>query len=101
MQREAKPACVQPVREQGRPKAKKKLTYKEQREFDTMEESIGLAEAELARLAAALEDPTVASHPEELQKRLAEHEAAAAHADRLYARWAELEEKQIDDADEE
>jgi ATP-binding cassette subfamily F protein uup len=72
----------------------KKLSYLERREWDGMEESVLAAEAHLeeARLRAA--DPSIASNAAALQTRLAELALAQATADRLYARWAELEAKQ-------
>ena len=74
--------------------AQKKLTYKEQREWNSMEETIAQAEADLAACEEALHDPAVAARHDELQARLVRQEAAQAEVDRLYARWAELEEKQ-------
>ncbi|KAF0235271.1 MAG: ATP-binding cassette subfamily F [Desulfovibrionaceae bacterium] len=74
--------------------AQKKLTYKEQREWDSMEETIAQAEAALAACDEALNDPAVAARHDELQARLVRQQEAQAEVDRLYARWAELEEKQ-------
>jgi ATP-binding cassette subfamily F protein uup len=74
--------------------AQKKLTYKEQREWDSMEETIALAEAALAACDEALHDPAVAARHDELQARLTRQQEAKAEVDSLYARWAELEEKQ-------
>jgi len=73
---------------------KKRLTYKEQREWDSMEENISLAEKILAKHREELEDPAVACDHDELQARLVRQEEAQAEVDRLYARWAELESKQ-------
>ncbi len=72
----------------------RKLTYKEQREWDGLEEAIAQAEALLAQREGELADPAVAHIPAELEARLARREEAHAEVDRLYARWAELEEKQ-------
>jgi len=72
----------------------KKLTYKEQKEWDSMEETISQAEALLASCARELEDPAIASDHAELLARHARQPAAQAEVDRLYARWAELEAKQ-------
>jgi ATP-binding cassette subfamily F protein uup len=97
MAREA--AASKPKAEAARPKGgekKKKLTYKEQREWDSMEEAIAVAEETLAERQAGLADPAVASDHGELQARLILVEEAQAEVDRLYARWAELEEKQGD-----
>ncbi|HYK03892.1 MAG TPA: ABC-F family ATP-binding cassette domain-containing protein [Thermoanaerobaculia bacterium] len=71
----------------------KKLGYKEQREFDTMEANVLAAEQRLERAKAAAEDPSIAADANALQTRYAELSAAQAEVDRLYARWAELEAK--------
>lgn len=75
-------------------KEAKKLTYKEQREWEQMEAKILDGEERLAAAQAAVEDPTVASDPKALQERCATLEAVRKDVERLYARWAELEEKQ-------
>ncbi len=81
-------------REKPRPQANpKKLTYKEQREFDGMEEAIFTAETALEAAKAALEDPAVASDGDELARRLRVFQDAEAAVEGLYARWAELEAK--------
>jgi len=72
----------------------KKLTWKEQREWDGMEQAILTVELRLGDAQTRLEDPSVASDPGELQRRLAAVEEAQAEVERLYARWAELETKQ-------
>jgi len=72
----------------------KKLTWKEQREWDGMEETLLMAESRLDDAQIRLEDPAVASDPAELQRRLTAMEEARAEVDRLYVRWAELEAKQ-------
>jgi ATP-binding cassette subfamily F protein uup len=71
----------------------KKLTYREQREWDTMEASVLAAEARLAEARARTEDPAVASDANALQQRFAELEAARHAVEQLYDRWAELEAK--------
>ncbi|HSF43840.1 MAG TPA: ABC transporter ATP-binding protein, partial [Thermoanaerobaculia bacterium] len=75
-------------------KGAKKLSYKDKLEWDAMEEKITEAEGALATAQAAVEDPAVASNPTELQARCEMLEAARREVERLYARWAELEEKQ-------
>jgi ATP-binding cassette subfamily F protein uup len=77
----------------GPAKAAKKLSYKEQKEWEGMEVAIGRAEAALAASQAAVEDPAVATDPAALQARYTALEAARAAVERLYARWAELEAK--------
>jgi len=72
----------------------KRLTYKEQKEWEQMEAKILEGEDRLAAAQAAVEDPAVASDPKALQDRCAVLETARKDVERLYARWAELEEKQ-------
>jgi len=83
------------AQERAQPPGKaKKLTYKEQREWDGMEESISRAEELLASRQKDMEDPSVASDHDELQSRLILLEEAQSVVDLLYSRWAELEKKQ-------
>jgi ATP-binding cassette subfamily F protein uup len=58
-----------------------------------MEETVLAAEEKLAAAKARAEDPAIASDSAALQQRFAELAAAQAEVDRLYARWAELDEK--------
>jgi len=74
-------------------KKTKKLSYVEQREWDGMEDTVLAAEARLEVARARAEDPSIASDARALETRLAELAAAQDEADRLYARWAELESK--------
>ena len=78
---------------EARPEAtkRKKLSYKDQREWDGMEARIQAAEAELASLRAEAERPEVISDAArvlELHTRIEQREA---EIERLFARWAELE----------
>ncbi len=79
------------------PKAKRsgsrRLTYLEQREWDGMEAAVTEAEARMAVAQALVNDPSIATDAGMLQKRLSELGDLQAQVDRLYARWAELEEK--------
>jgi ATP-binding cassette subfamily F protein uup len=75
-------------------KEAKRLTYKEQREWEQMEAKILEGEERLAAAQGAVEDPAVASDPKALQDRCATLETVRKDVERLYARWAELEEKQ-------
>ncbi|MBI2217345.1 MAG: ABC-F family ATP-binding cassette domain-containing protein [Candidatus Rokubacteria bacterium] len=77
-------------RERSRPR---RLGYHEQREWDGMEQAILDAERALEACQRAVEDPAIASDAVALQERYAALEAARVEVDRLYARWAELEEK--------
>jgi len=74
--------------------AKKKLSYKEAREFSTMEDRIHVAEQLLQTKRAALEDTVITSDRMSLQSALSELDEAQKSVDELYARWAELEQKQ-------
>jgi ATP-binding cassette subfamily F protein uup len=83
--RQPRPAAAPPPR--------KKLSYLESREWEQMEQRIMEAEQELERRRQALHAPEVVSDPFALQKRYEELQAAEAEVERLYARWAELENK--------
>ncbi|HEY9420397.1 MAG TPA: ATP-binding cassette domain-containing protein, partial [Thermoanaerobaculia bacterium] len=89
-----KPAAPKPAAPPKETKPSKKLSYREQQEWDRMEQKVLEAEEALTIAQAAVEDPAVASNPTELQARCAAMEAARVEVERLYARWAELEEKQ-------
>jgi ATP-binding cassette subfamily F protein uup len=73
--------------------AKKKLSYKESREFADIEERISQAEKRLHERQAALGDQQIMSDRIRLQSALSEMEEAQKAVDHLYARWAELEKK--------
>src|SRR5882757_2592699 len=72
---------------------RKKLSYLEAREYETIEARIAEAEATLDRAQAAAEDPAIASDAAQLQLALRALDDAQAAIDALYARWAELETK--------
>ena len=71
----------------------KKLSYREQKEWGTIEETILKAEEQVAACQAAIQDPAVVSNAAELQARSEALVEAQAEVERLYARWAELDEK--------
>jgi ATP-binding cassette subfamily F protein uup len=73
--------------------AKKRLTYKEDRELSLMEETIATAEKLLVDKLTALHDPAIASDSGRLHAASVELESAQKSVDALYARWAELEAK--------
>jgi ABC transport system ATP-binding/permease protein len=79
-----------PERERPRPR---RLGYREQREWNGMEQAILEAEGALQTCRREMDDPAIASDPTALQQRAAALETARAEVDRLYARWAELEAK--------
>lgn len=74
------------------PARKKRLSYKDQRDLDTLEPRISAVEERLAALRAACERPEVASDATRLLSLMADIGSAQAELDRLYARWAELSE---------
>jgi ATP-binding cassette subfamily F protein uup len=74
--------------------ARKKLSYSESREFENMESVIAEAEKDLQRKHTALEDPEITGERASLQKACSELDEAQKWIDTLYARWAELEQKQ-------
>ncbi|MEI6569751.1 MAG: ATP-binding cassette domain-containing protein, partial [Verrucomicrobiota bacterium] len=76
-------------------KPKKKLSYKEQREFEGMEAAILSAETELERLQALMHDPVVAVDAVKLHDAYEKMQVAQAAVEQLYARWAELEAKLV------
>ena len=73
--------------------AKKRLTYKEDRELSMMEATIAYAEKVLAEKLTALHDPAIATDAVRLHAASVELESAQKSVDSLYARWAELEAK--------
>ena len=73
--------------------AKKKLSYLEAREYDSIEQRVADAEHALQGKREQLEDPTIASDGPRLIAAQAEMEEAQAKVDALYARWTELEKK--------
>jgi ABC transport system ATP-binding/permease protein len=75
------------------PPGKKKLSYLEAREYDTIEQRVADAELVLQAKRAQLEDPGIVSDGARLVSAHAEMEAAQEEVDTLYARWAELEKK--------
>jgi len=73
--------------------SKRKLSYIEVRELESIEEDIADADRKLEEKRIALEDPAVTSDPVLLKTTCIEMDEAQNELDRLYARWAELEKK--------
>jgi len=71
-----------------------RLSYREKQEWEQMEQKILEAEEVLAACQRAVDDPAVASDPSALQERCVALETARVAVETLYARWAELEQKQ-------
>ena len=86
------PAPTPAPRERERPPSKR-LGYRDQRDWDGMENAILEAEAAVEACQRAAEDPAIASDAAALHDRYTALAAARAEVDRLYARWAELEAK--------
>jgi ABC transport system ATP-binding/permease protein len=70
-----------------------RLTYLEQREWDGIEAAVLETESRVAVARERLNDPSIATDAGLLQKRLSELGDLQTQVDRLYARWAELDEK--------
>ncbi len=79
--------------EKGQLPGKKKLSYLEAREYDSIEQRVADAELVLQAKRDQLEDPTIVSDAPRLMNAHAEMGAAQEKVDQLYARWAELEKK--------
>jgi ATP-binding cassette subfamily F protein uup len=73
--------------------AKKKLSYKENRELETIEQRVAEAEEEMKAKHDALLDPAIMSDGARLHAVSLELEAAQQRIDELYTRWVELEAK--------
>lgn len=76
------------VRDESKPK---KLSYKDQREFDGIEEKIMEADERIEEAQAALSDPKVLADHEKMTHACKVLDEAQAESARLYARWDELE----------
>jgi ATP-binding cassette subfamily F protein uup len=75
--------------------AKKKLSYLESREYETIEQRVAEAEHFLQSKREELEDPAIVSDSQRLVTAHAQMEDAQDKVDELYARWAELEKKKV------
>jgi ATP-binding cassette subfamily F protein uup len=86
-------ATAQPKEAAPRAKTKPtKLSYKDQRELDAIEQLIEAAEARKAAAEAALGDPEVyVKEPQRIVPLQRELEESGREVDRLYARWQELQ----------
>ena len=73
--------------------AKKKLSYLDAREYETIEQRIAEAEQVVEDKRALLHDPEVARDARRLHEAFDASERAQEQVDVLYARWAELEKK--------
>jgi ABC transport system ATP-binding/permease protein len=73
--------------------AKKKPSYLEAREYESIEQRVHEAERVLEEKRGALKDPSLARDGRLLEQAYREVEEAQAAVDAIYARWAELEQK--------
>jgi ABC transport system ATP-binding/permease protein len=89
----AKPAASKAAPTLQKEEKPKRLSYKDKLEWEQIEGKILGAEEALAAAQKAVEDPAVATDSAKLQARCADLETARREVERLYARWAELEEK--------
>jgi ATP-binding cassette subfamily F protein uup len=75
-----------------KPAGPRKLTFKEARELETIEDAIAAAEDRVKTLEATLSDPSVfKDRPTEVQSLIADLDGARAEVERLFARWQELD----------
>ncbi len=93
------PTKTKQAREKSAPtartsKSSKRLSYMEQREFDSIEETILETEEKVTTLEDMLSQQEVQADAERLRKLCAELDEAHLEVERLYARWQELEQKQ-------
>jgi ABC transport system ATP-binding/permease protein len=82
-----------PAESAGQAPGKKKLSYLEAREYDTIEQRVAEAELVLQEKRVQLEDPEIVSDSQSLVTAHGEMEEAQEKVDALYARWVELEKK--------
>jgi ATP-binding cassette subfamily F protein uup len=88
------PAKPEPEK-RTRPRKPAKLSFKEQRELESMESLIEAAEAAKSAAETKLSDPqTYAGEPRRVPELQRELERSSAEAERLYARWQELQDRE-------
>ena len=86
-------AALQPAVPRPQQQQKKRLSWKEQKELEGMEEAIHAAEAQVESLQARVIDPAVMADHVKLHEAYDQLAKAQHEVERLYARWSELEEK--------
>ena len=92
-QKQPKPTPLSAAPPRSAP-AKKRLSYIENREYETIQDRIAQAEQALQEKRDSLQDAEVVKDGRLLDKTFREMEEAQKAVDELYSRWAELEEKQ-------
>lgn len=93
-QKQTKTTKKAPSKSQPKKKTAKKLSYMEQRELESIEETIMEAEEHLEACQKAAHDPTIASDGAKLTEAYAALEKAEKAVSTLYDRWSELSAKQ-------
>jgi ATP-binding cassette subfamily F protein uup len=88
-----KPKTAPPASATTAPAAKKKLSFLEAREYESIEQRIAEAEQALAARQDAMRNPAVVTDGRALQDAYQGMQDAQAAVDALYARWAGLEQK--------
>ena len=89
----ANATATEPKESSATQSTKRKLTYKEARELETIEQHIADAEKNLQAKHDSLLNPSVMSDATRLRTLSMELEADQKNIDKLYARWEELEAK--------
>ena len=90
--KDAKPVQNRTSSSDGSESAKRRLSYKEQRELDNLPTMIEQLEAEIAELHEQMAEPTFYQQPgDEIAKKQAELKVLDDRLVRSYARWEELE----------
>ena len=87
----ARAAAGNPAGKNSKAIPKKKLSYKDSRDYETIEQRIEEADAALLTKRDLLNDNQVATDPKRLAELYGEIEADQSRLDDLYARWGELE----------
>lgn len=81
-----------PAKQESKPVAKKKLTYKDQREYDRLPEKLETLEAEIEAISTIIAEPDFYSKDQEtVQAKLAELQAKEDELEAAFERWEELE----------
>ena len=91
--KQPKPKAQPEIRPPLASPTKKKPSYLEAREYESIEQRVHEAEEVLEQKRAALKDPSLARDGRLIEQAYREVEEAQAAVDAIYARWAELEQK--------
>lgn len=76
----------------GAPSKKKRLSYKDQREFDELPAKLESLESQKSELEALVADPTFYErHQDEIKKTLSDLQSISEAIEATYSRWEELE----------